>query len=704
MRASFSWLNEFVDTGLGIEETAKLLTMAGLEIEGVEEEEGVLDVLTRPKDTLFEVNVTPNRADCLSILGIARELSALTGAPLKMPPYKVKDEGGPEINVEISDPELCRRYAGRVIKNVKIGPSPEWMKKKLEDYGIRSINNIVDITNYVLIELGHPLHAFDLNTLKGKQIIVDMAENRGKKITTLDGVERKDLPGDTLLICDAERPVAIAGVMGGADTEVKEDTRDIFLESAWFKPQGIRKTAKRLGLGSESSYRFERGADIEMVSIALDRASYLMREIAGGKPSGAVDNYPRPFRPHIISVNTVKIRKLLGAEPSNDEIFGILKRLGLNPEMDGDMIVAIPPSYRLDIDSEADIVEEVARIYGYGKIPSTLPCTEMSAGGLSEKQKFVYQAKNAFALAGYNEAINYSFMNINTLDTLGLQMEDPRRLAVKVLNPLREEDAFLRTTLIPSLLENLRYNFTRGIKDIRLFEIARVFVPIPPVRRVLIEGQPGQLPFEPLRLGGCFFREKSYLFWKEPEEDFYRAKGALEEFFDAVKIPDRDYRQGTEPFLHPGKSADIFIGGRRAGYIGALTPTLKEAFEIKAKEDAIIFELDLDLVFESLPGTPVFRQIPKFPAIERDIAVIVGEHIKAGDVLAEIRNYPSPYIEDASIFDLYKGDKIEKGKKSLAFNIRYRSTEKTLTEDEIEEVHRGLVKHLLSATGGILRA
>ncbi|MDA8168767.1 MAG: phenylalanine--tRNA ligase subunit beta [Nitrospiraceae bacterium] len=683
MRVSLDWLSEFITLDKPAEEIADILTMAGLEVEAIE---------LADDDLILEVNVTPNRGDCLSLLGIARELAVLTGKPLKMLPCEVKGETEPGKKIEIRDETLCRRYTGRIIKNIKPGPSPRWLQKRLESYGMRPINNIVDVTNYVLVELGHPLHAFDLNTLKGDSIIIDTADKIYQKIKTLDGIERK-LPEDALVIADTEGPVAVAGVMGGALTEVEESTTSIFLESAWFKPQSIRKTSKALGLGSESSYRFERGTDLEILPVALDRATCLLQELAGGVPSKKLDAYPVKFTPARIETSPGRVNRLLGTAIEKKNMISILDRLGFSPEEKASSIMVTPPSYRNDIEREADIVEEIARIYGYNGIPTALPSSSLSAEGIGPMRKFMRQVKNVIRGAGFDEAINFSFMSPDALDFLELAPGDIRRNAVRILNPLRKEESLLRTTIIMSLLEDLKYNLSRDIRSIRLFEVSKVFI--------RDEGE--DLPREPLKLGGIFMAQKTYRFWQKNGEDFYIVKGVVEALLDEFRITGRSFEKCQEPFLHPGKSAKIVIGGKDAGFVGVLSPVLKEKLDIKAREDVLVFELDLYMVIENLPAVPVYGPIPKFPYMERDVAIVVEEYLRAADILKLIREYPSEYIEDAVVFDLYKGGKLGPGKKSLAFNIRYRSGGKTLTEEEIDSIHKGVIASLLEKTGGSIR-
>jgi phenylalanyl-tRNA synthetase beta chain len=684
MLVSFNWIKEFIDTGLSAEEVANALTMAGLEVEGLEKQDD--------GDYVLEVNVTPNRPDCLSVLGIARELHAITGMTLKPPPYAIINEALTQFNIEIQDKDLCARYTGRIVKGVKVAESPDWLKTRLERSGIRPVNNVVDATNYVLLELGHPLHAFDLDTLEGGTIKVAVA-GKDRKIITIDGVERK-LPDDALLIWDGERPVAVAGVMGGLETEVKNSTKNILIESAWFKPQSVRRTSKALGLRSESSYRFERGTDILGLETSLDRTALLINELAGGTVEVKIDVYPVKFSPEPITMRYEKITSLLGVEIPLDEITGILRKLSLEiQQVTQETFVVTAPSFRPDLTMGADILEEVARLYGYGKIPTTMPVTDISSTGRVLDRR-IARAKEAMRKEGLNEAINYSFMNENYLDVLKIPEGDNRRKTVRIKNPLRAEDAVLRTMLVPSLIENFLYNFNRGTKDIRLFEIAKVF-----------EDAGGKLPKETLKLCGILFVERKPTLWKESSPDFYQLKGALESLFHMLRAPEPEFRKPTEePFLHPGKSADIYINGKKAGFTGELSPDILQALDVKTRKSLNLCELDMDLLLSSARGAVTYSQIPRYPAIERDISLVVDEAVQAADIAALIRSYPEEFIENVSVFDTFTGKNIPAGKKSLAFSMRYRSPERTLTDEEVEKIHQKIVKHVTKKTGGEIRA
>ena len=683
MRVPYEWLREFTDITATPEEVAERLTMIGLEVEKVE---SVTD------DTIFEVNITPNRPDCLSIMGIAREISAVFKLPFNIPFHDIKEKlPYSDFSVEILNSELCNRYSGRVIKNVVISDSPERIKKRLEKCDIRSINNVVDITNYVLLECGHPLHAFDADTIKGRKIRIDTAGAQNK-IVTLDGIER-ELPEDALLIWDSERPIAIAGIMGGSETEVSYKTKNIFLESAYFKPSSIRRTTKRLNLTSESSYRFERGTDIEFLDKALNRAASMIREVSGGKIHEIIDAYPVKYMSNPVEVTYDRINKILGTKIPKEEFFDILKWLGITIKDKGGVFIVYPPSYRSDIKRASDIAEEIARIYGYDMIPKRIPRSPLSPGQSNKRMININRIREAMRKSGFTEVINYSFMNPSSLNTIDSPEIDRKHHTITIRNPLRQEDSLLRTTLIPSLIENCKYNLDRGIKEIRFFEISRVFEDI---------GRP--LPLEELRLGGIFSRDKSPSLWREDVQGYFIVKGALESLFEEVKISEYSFKPSSESFLHKGKASDIYISDLYMGYLGVLAPEVMERLDLKKKlQEIVVFEVNIDLLLTRISELIEYSSIPKYPSIERDIAIIVDNTIFSSAIKEIIRSFPSELIEDISIFDFYRGGNIPEGKKSLAFNIIYRSKEKTLTDKEVEELHFSLVKYILDRTGGKLR-
>ncbi len=705
MRISFEWLKEYIKLEASPEEVADRLTMIGHEVEALER---------AADDVVMEVNVTPNRPDCLSVLGLARELSASYQIPLEFPEHQFAAQTGElNFNIDILDPDLCNRYAGRILRGVEISPSPQWMKIRLEKCGIRAINNIVDVTNYVLLELGHPLHAFDLRTLKGNRIRIGTPKTvngieSGLKFNTLDGVERL-LPCEALLIWDAFDPVAIAGIMGGMDTEVKDNTKDIFIESAYFHPASIRRTSKSLGMKTESSYRFERGSDIKMLKKALDRAAYLIQKLAGGKIYGKLDIYPKIYYPPEISIRIERINSVLGLNLSDDEIMNYLKNLGFEIKDSQEGFRVKPPSFRRDIEREADIVEEIARLYGYDRIPAELPVASI---GFDEPDKRLLQLKNkirnafkmTFLKNGYSEAINFSFMGERDLDMLKIPDGDDRKRFTRIMNPLRNEDSYMRTTLISSLLRNIQHNLSHGNRDLRLFEISRVYVGDRAFYKE-IDPEDAKLPEERLHAAAVCYREKAKVLYRDDTNDFYLIKGTVEAVFKSLKLNNYVFMRSSEPFLHPGQSADIYISDIKIGYIGILAPSVINELDIKAyKPQIAVVELDLEILSAHLSYDIVYIPLSKFPYVERDTAVILDSQVESSLIMNLVREYPTVLIDDAYIFDVYQGSSIPVGKKSIAFNVRYRASDRTLTDEDVDALHKTLVEFILQKTDGQLRA
>lgn len=683
MRVPYKWLKEFVDTPVTAKEVAESLTMIGFEVEGTE----YID-----DDIIFEINVTPNRPDCLSILGIARELSAAFKIPLKIPEHDI-NEKQPESDflIEILKPNLCNRYTGRLVTGVIISDSPDWLKTRLEKCGVRPINNVVDITNYVLLEFGHPLHAFDADKINGRKIRIDIAGSNNK-IITLDGMER-NLNDEALLIWDDERPIAVAGIMGGLNTGVTEKTENIFLESAYFDPFSIRKTSKFLNLKTESSYRFERGTDIEFLVNALNRASLLIKKVVGGTIHKIIDEYPVRYEIKPLEIRYERINKLLGTNIPKSNILEILESLNIYAEDRNDICMIYPPTHRRDIAMENDIAEEIARLYGYNNIPVTIPRSPLPSIRLDRRTQSIKCLKEALKKAGFTEAINYSFMSLSSLDMLEIPSSDKRRKTIKLSNPLNAEDCMLRTTLAPSLIGNLKYNIDRGIKEIRLFEVSLVF-----------EDVGNTLPAEKLRVGGIFYKDKFPSLWKDDTEKFFIVKGVIESILDDLKIKDYKFSNSTQPFLQEGKAADIHISESFVGYLGALSPRIVERLDLKKqKPEIVLFEIDLEVLFSFITESIQYTPVPKYPYVERDMAIIVDEDIPSIKIKELVTSYPTELIEEVSIFDYYKGSNIPSGKKSVALNIIYRSKEKTLTDEEVERIHLSLIKYILEHTGGELR-
>jgi len=685
MRVSLDWIKEFVEVTASAEDVAHRLTMAGLEIEGME---------TIGNDVVMEVNVTPNRPDCLNVFGLAREVAALYRLPLKVPQSGIPADLQPsDIQVTIDAPELCPRYTGRAVLDVTVRQSPDWMKTRLEKSGIRSINNVVDITNYVLLELGHPLHAFDMAKIAGRKIRVAQA-GKDQLMTTLDSVERK-MPEETLLIWDAASPVAVAGIMGGEGSSVTETTKDIFLESAYFEPASIRRSSKALGLRSESSYRFERGTDRVFLETALNRAAVLIAELAGGRICNFVDNYPGPYVPASITVSYRRINALIGITIEKKEVLNLLNAIGIRTEDSGEEFVAFPPPFRGDITAPVDIIEEVVRCYGYDRVPARPPRATLSDGLLNSAERTVHAIREMIRKNGFNEVVNFSFMDRADLDILSIETHEHerRRRHVTLLNPLRQEECLMRTTLMPALVNNFVYNLSRGIRDVRLFEVSRIFIDW---------GE--QLPAEGLRLAGLFFQDMLPSLWRDPVPAFYVVKGVLEALFDELRFRNYRFVPSQEAFLHSGKSADIYSGDLKIGYVGEMAPQIIEKLSLKIqKPQVIVFELDLDHMLPLLEQKIVYHQIPRYPSIERDVALVLDDHVAAAEVLALFREYPCEILSQVELFDHYKGKNLPENSKSLGIRLTYRSKDCTLAEDEVEPVHAALVEHVSQKTGAIIR-
>lgn len=650
------------------------------------------------KDYILDVGVTPNRADLLSIRGLAREAGAVTGAAFRDKVYTL-DEGGAKgkgpASVNIQDGAPCGRYTASVISGVKVGPSPERIVRRLEAHGIRPVNNVVDITNYVLLEFGTPLHAFDLDKVKGMAITVRQAE-KGEEIETIDNKTRT-LSEDMLVIADGTGPVAVAGVMGGVRSEVTDSTVNVLLESAWFEPSSVRRTSRALGLSSESSYRFERGVDIESVPVALKAAASLIIETAGGElTQTGIDEYPGRHKPSAVSFRTQRAGKLLGVELDPVEVSGYFKKLGMGvkgPDADGVIEVA-PPSYRMDITSEVDLLEEVARLFGYDRINTTLPEATLSPGLEGRFSELKRKVTGVLAGNGLIEVINYSFISRKAFGSTGRKYDK----GVEILNPLSEDQAVMRRSLIPSLVENLRYNISRKNADVRIFEIAPIFIPEDDQES---KPEEGRLPLEKWKVSGLLYGTRWGRSWNLPAEevDFFDAKGVVERLVNGLggRAPMKTAPAGGETtgrVFHPGKAATVSIAGRQAGVIGELHPDLLTFFDIP--RPACVFELDLEILASATGAVRRYRSLPRFPESTRDVAFIVGTEIPYGEILTAIEKLDAKLIEKVELFDVYYGRKIPAGKRSMALRVRYRSKDRTLLQAEVDDIHSKVISELTS--------
>jgi phenylalanyl-tRNA synthetase beta chain len=651
-------------------------------------------------DTVLEIDLTPNRPDCLSHVGVAREVAALTGSSLRVPEPEVTEAGEPVgaiTSVQIEDPDRCPRYAARVIRGVHIGPSPPWLRARLEKVGVRPINNVVDVTNYVLFELGQPLHAFDLARLREGRIVVRRAR-AGEELATLDGEARK-LDPDDLAICDAERPVALAGVMGGEATEVSDRTTDILLESAYFSQPGIRRTAKRHGLKTESSHRFERGCDPEMVVRASDRAAALLAELAGGQvASGALDVYPAPVLAPEISLDPARANALLGLELKPEAMAELLGRLGMEVEAVKGEIRARAPSWRPDLTLDVDLVEEIARLHGYDGIPTTLPAAPIEPAQEPPDRRVEKVAREVYTALGFHEAITYRFIASDWPDRLRLGTEDLRRRLVRLQNPLREDQAVMRTSLLPGLLSAAQYNYRRDQANVRLFEVGKVF----------FDRSGDELPEEREAVAGILLGEGEPGYWgRGVAADFYHAKGVVQSLLDHLLIRDARFSsEGASPCLHPGVSARLIWEKVLLGEVGRINPEVALALELP--ENLYLMDLDAGGLRQAAEAQALsFRPLPRFPMVRRDLAVVVDEGVEAGALLDRIRSIPDERfqtaLQEVRVFDVYRGEGVPRGKKSVALRLSYRAGERTLTDGEVGAFQDQVLSRLTADLGAELR-
>ena len=671
-----------------------MLTMAGLEVEAVS---SIREPEGGKEDWLFEVGITPNRGDCLGILGIAREVAALTGVKLKSLPLSgaVKDSNiQKRIAISIENPKLCPRYSARIVDGIGIAPGPAWLRHRLESCGIRAINNVVDITNYVMLETGQPLHAFDLERLRHKALAVRAAGSVAN-FTTLDGVQRELNPED-VLICDGAEPVALAGVMGGMDSEVKESTRSVLLESANFAPASIRRTAKRLGLHSEASHRFERGVDPEGTITALNRAVYLLGRHAGGRAeAGVADRYPGKVKPVTILLREERIERALGVKIDRKKAAKLLGALGMKirDQARRRSLAVVPPASRPDISREADVIEELARLHGYDRIPTTLPLLRASGGKKDPRLAWERKLRALLAGEGLTEVVNLPF----TTDALNTKFPgidlDPAG-AVPVLNPLAKENAEMRRSLIPGLSENFRLNRAFKARGFHAFHLGKVFYQT-------AAGEIGERTYVSGLMHGPRAR-RGLRSGDESSVDFLQCKGVVEAILELFHSRDSvTWATSQAASLHPGKAAEILAGAPRLGYLGELHPDLAQQLELPP---FFLFELDFEKLLQYAPARITINALPRFPAVERDIALVVDRDFAAQQVIQWIEGLDETLIEHVEVFDQYLGAPIPEGKKSLAYKISYRAEDRTLTDTEINDLHQRLVERLGQTFGAERRS
>jgi phenylalanyl-tRNA synthetase beta chain len=646
-------------------------------------------------DTVYEVDLTPNRPDCLGIIGIAREVAAIQNTALQYPDSQLVDHKNAIADltsVQIEAPDHCPRYAARLIENIKIEPSPFWLQDRLLSVGLRPISNIVDVTNFVMMETCQPLHAFDFDRLAQNRIVVRTA-NAGETFTTLDGKERKLSP-EMLMICDGEKPVAIGGVMGGLNSEIETDSTRVLIESAYFSASSIRKTSKSLGLSTDASHRFERGIDPQGTVVALNRAARLMVEITGGNLiEGVIDAHPRPQKSVSLALSTRKTNRLLGTRLTRDEIGSLLSSIefSVEPQKDDtakDHLIVQAPSFRVDISRPEDLMEEVARRAGYNNIPTTYPLMPADARSPSGAIGTRNRIKTIMTGWGFMEAITYSFMPKAACDRLRLKAEDERRSLVDILNPLTEEQAVMRTSIIPGLLETVNHNFSQQIKDLKLFEIGKIFV----------HTAADALPAETEMLVGLWTGARHHASWHHGRAacDFFDIKGVVEGLFAALKLAAIKFSAlpaDACTYMRPGHSARMLAGDVPLGIVGELHPEVLARYDLP--QEVFIFEIDVEQMTPFIPQSIVSQPIPKFPAVFRDITIHISRGVETQKVLDTLGSLKLELVEGLELLDVFEGDPIPADKKSVTMRITYRSADRTLVDENVHDLHKSLADHLV---------
>jgi len=627
-------------------------------------------------DVVVEYEVTSNRVDCFSVVGIAREAAA-TFDKTFVPPV-VKETGNDEdvndyVKVSVENTDLCPRYCARVVKNIKIGPSPKWMQRRLASVGIRPINNLVDITNYVMEEYGQPMHAYDLETITGHQIVVKTAQD-GETFTTLDGQERK-ADKDVLMICDGEKAIGIAGIMGGENSMITDDVKTMLFEAACFDGVNIRKSSKRVGLRTDASGKFEKGLDPNNAKAAIDRACQLVEELGAGEVvGGIVDVYGKEKHPVRVPFDPDKINAMLGTDISEEEMLGYFKKIDLGYDPETKEVIA--PTFRQDLFRLADIAEEVARFYGYDNIPTTLPNGEATTGKLSFKLRIEQAARDIAEFCGFSQGMCYSFESPKVFDKLLLPKDSPLRRTVEIMNPLGEDYSIMRTTSLNGMLTSLATNYNRRNKDARLYELGNIYLP-------------KSLPLTDLPEERMQFTLGMY-----GKGDFFSMKGVVEEFFEKIGMKDRETYDPNagKPYLHPGRQANILYDGKVVGYLGELHPEVADIYGIG--ERAYVAVIDMPEIMEYATFDRKYYGIAKYPAVTRDISMVVPKHILAGQIEEVISAKGGKYLESYALFDLYEGAQIKEGFKSVAYSIVFRAKDKTLSDAEVTEAMDRILKAL----------
>ncbi|GGA86305.1 phenylalanine--tRNA ligase subunit beta [Ornithinibacillus halotolerans] len=656
-----------------------------------------VEPLLNSTDAVLEFDLTPNRADCLSMLGVAYEVGALLDKPVNLPSEKVNattEKAADYISVKVDDEKLNPYYGAFVIKDVEIKASPLWMQNYLLAAGIRPINNVVDITNYVLLEYGQPLHAFDYDRLNSKEIVVRKA-TEGEKIITLDDVERT-LTSENLVITNGKEPVALAGVMGGANSEVTSETTNILLEAAYFDSISIRKTVKATGLRSEASTRYEKGIDPNRVRQAGLRACHLLEKYAGGKVLEGVVEFDKLDRSEqTVAIDTKTINHRLGTTITSDEIAKILERLQFNYERNDEQFTVYAPTRRGDIAIFEDMLEEVARIYGYDNLPFTLPTGTTTVGGLTKKQQLRRSIKNYLEGVGLLETRTYSLTSETYVRKLvSPEIKELNPTPISLAMPMSEEHKYLRLSILPELLKTVSYNLARNQANLAYYEIGSIFV--------TDEQEVTKQPDEQLRVSGVLTGKWLENLWQQENKkvDFYVVKGIVEGLFNHLELPLR-VKQVQIPDMHPGRTASLLLGDKLVGFIGQLHPALEKELDLK---ETYVFDINVEAILETHHHEPSYMQIPRYPSVTRDIAFILDDRVAAGDVKETIEEVGAPLVKSVQVFDVYKGDHLEEGKKSIAYSLLYQDPEKTLVDEEVENSYQAIIAAVSEKHGAYVRS
>ncbi len=651
-------------------------------------------------DVTLEFELTANRADCFSVLGIAREIGVLSGNKAVRPLLNLQERGQGKATelatIEIREPELCKRFCARILTNVRIGESPLWMQHRLQAAGMRPISNVVDVTNFVMLELGLPMHAYDYSLLAKHSIIVRRAVD-GEKLTTLDGVKR-ELNSEMLVIADALQPVGIAGVMGGLATEVSASTKTVLLEAAAFYGPSVRRTSRGLGLRSEASGRFERGVDVAAIPLAIDRAVQLLAEMgACDVVPGIIDVYPKAVLPAQFDFTPQWINRYLGSDIPADTMLDILQKLEFTVKAGTESITVTAPTWRHDVTGPVDIAEEVSRIYGYDNIPSTRPVGPLHSGGTSRQTNLVDTARDLMTGFGFCESLSFSFSHPSFFDHLRLPVDSPLRNAIPIMNPITDEFPILRTTLMAGLLDTVARNLSRKNEDLKIYEVGTTHHAL----RLPLDTHPEEV----YRLCGAMVGRRGGTEWCHSRDnvDFFDAKGTVESLLTGLGISEWKVAASQAPWLHPGKQADFMIGDVTVATVGALHPSVQEAFGIS--RPVYLFKINLsDLATYCSVDAKAYSPLPKYPSITRDMALVLPDSVAAADVLAAVRHAGGELLVDSRLFDVYTGDRVEKGTRSLAISLVFRAPDRTLTDDEVDAPMGKLVQHIEATFAAKLRS